>query len=284
MNSSSRKAFTLIELLVVIAIIAILAAILFPVFAQAREKARQISCASNLKQLSLAIIMYQQDSDEAYPQGNSAFTNWQFNFTYGWSSEISPYVKSLGVFGCPDDAMGGVIVPSQGLGLSYAANGFQTIYTPGHQSCYGLMCEGPTLGDQPVYDSEVSKPDNTILLGELWCAQFQKAAGGWNASGGFDDIFTGNPYFISTELPNQCDTVTSGDGNCSHGYPFGPTGAVSTHGDGQANFAFADGHVKSMLPQATVPNSNASGPWWTWGEYDNGQTDGKACMWLAKQY
>src|SRR5207302_3892260 len=65
-----REAFTLIELLVVIAIIAILAAILFPVFAQARAKARQASCTSNLKQLNLAVIMYKQDYDETFPYWN----------------------------------------------------------------------------------------------------------------------------------------------------------------------------------------------------------------------
>jgi prepilin-type N-terminal cleavage/methylation domain-containing protein len=67
MQTSRKSGFTLIELLVVIAIIAILAAILFPVFAQAREKARQITCASNMKQLGLGIIQYTQDYDEIYP-------------------------------------------------------------------------------------------------------------------------------------------------------------------------------------------------------------------------
>jgi prepilin-type N-terminal cleavage/methylation domain-containing protein/prepilin-type processing-associated H-X9-DG protein len=282
-----RRGFTLIELLVVIAIIAILAAILFPVFAQAREKARQISCASNLKQLSLAVIMYLQDSDEAYPQGNSAFTNWQFDFTHGWSTEISPYIKSLGVYGCPDDTKGGVVIPGQGLGLSYAVNGLQSIWTPNNQSCLGLMCQGPTIGGNTVFDSQVTKPDDTIMIAELWDAQYLTATGDYNASGAFDELFTGLPYgdFIQTELPNQCDLdySSSGDGNCGHGYPYGPTGAVSVHADGLANFAFADGHVKAMVPSATVPNGNAKGDWWTWGEYDNGTNDGDnlSCKWLA---
>jgi prepilin-type N-terminal cleavage/methylation domain-containing protein len=116
MNTSRFRAFTLIELLVVIAIIAILAAILFPVFASAREKARQISCTSNLKQLALAFLQYEQDYDEASP------ISYNFSFTYGpqtaplynttiqpigqptgVTQQLQPYVKDWGIFACPDD-------------------------------------------------------------------------------------------------------------------------------------------------------------------------------------
>src|SRR5665213_1283353 len=98
-----RNAFTLIELLVVIAIIAILAAILFPVFAQAREKARQTTCASNEKQMSLAMLQYVQDYDELYPGflGISANNNNGLENNGGWGNRIYPYVKSMAVFGCP---------------------------------------------------------------------------------------------------------------------------------------------------------------------------------------
>ncbi len=93
--------FTLIELLVVIAIIAILAAILFPVFAKVREKARQSSCASNEKQLGLALIQYVQDNDEAYPYGHTPFVAANSSGE-GWAGMIYPYVKSVGVYKCPD--------------------------------------------------------------------------------------------------------------------------------------------------------------------------------------
>lgn len=106
-----RKGFTLIELLVVIAIIAILAAILFPVFAQAREKARAITCLSNMKQISLAYIMYSQDADEEGPGGYATAANGS-----GWATQEFAYVKSTGAYMCPDD-------PSlQGYGESYVLN------------------------------------------------------------------------------------------------------------------------------------------------------------------
>jgi prepilin-type N-terminal cleavage/methylation domain-containing protein/prepilin-type processing-associated H-X9-DG protein len=89
------QGFTLIELLVVIAIIAILAAILFPVFGRARENARRSSCQSNLKQIALGIKQYTQDYDERFPMW-SASTN-------GWSYAIQPYVKSTQVLQCPSE-------------------------------------------------------------------------------------------------------------------------------------------------------------------------------------
>src|ERR1700710_862380 len=91
-NHTRRRGFTLIELLVVIAIIAILAAILFPVFAQAREKARQASCLSNEKQIGLAILAYVQDYDETYPQGS--YMDPTDTSPTPWMHTVDPYVKS----------------------------------------------------------------------------------------------------------------------------------------------------------------------------------------------
>jgi len=99
-----RKGFTLIELLVVIAIIAILAAILFPVFARAREKARQTSCLSDLKQIDLAILMYAGDYDERL----CIASNWNFlpigTGSMRWYQAIEPYVKNVGVFNWPSNS------------------------------------------------------------------------------------------------------------------------------------------------------------------------------------
>lgn len=114
-----RSGFTLIELLVVIAIIAILAAILFPVFAQARESARSASCLSNIKQLSLAVLMYTQDYDERFPTplydmdvANPAYGKqaqpWGIWYRYhvGWNQLVQPYVKNVQVFLCPSSPGG----------------------------------------------------------------------------------------------------------------------------------------------------------------------------------
>jgi len=128
MKRKNLSAFTLIELLVVIAIIAILAAILFPVFAQARDKARAASCLSNTKQMGLGITMYAQDYDETYPQAY-----WYANDLNGangynqWSGLIQPYVKNVGIFVCPSDPNKGLRPTNPGLDnqaprISYVAN------------------------------------------------------------------------------------------------------------------------------------------------------------------
>ena len=95
-NRAGHFAFTLIELLVVIAIIAILAAMLFPVFARARENARKISCLSNLKQLGLGMMQYVQDYDDIYPL--------HYNGTQRWPQMMNPYVKSNQLYSCPSRA------------------------------------------------------------------------------------------------------------------------------------------------------------------------------------
>ena len=95
-----RKGFTLIELLVVIAIIAILAAILFPAFARARENARRASCQSNLKQIGLGVAMYKQDYDEKMPQYNYTIAA----VNYSWDLVLEPYLKNRQIFRCPSGA------------------------------------------------------------------------------------------------------------------------------------------------------------------------------------
>jgi prepilin-type N-terminal cleavage/methylation domain-containing protein/prepilin-type processing-associated H-X9-DG protein len=97
---TTRKGFTLIELLVVIAIIAILAAILFPVFAKAREKARQASCLSNVRQIATATLSYAQDYDECMPY-SAGWASWSAGSI--WPFAVTPYVKNTQIFKCPSD-------------------------------------------------------------------------------------------------------------------------------------------------------------------------------------
>jgi prepilin-type N-terminal cleavage/methylation domain-containing protein/prepilin-type processing-associated H-X9-DG protein len=106
-STASRTGFTLIELLVVIAIIAILAAILFPVFARARENARRASCQSNEKQIGLGFAQYIQDYDGRYPKYEFATTP-----TTGWAEVLQPYLKSDQIFQCPSEPTKAVATPS----------------------------------------------------------------------------------------------------------------------------------------------------------------------------
>jgi prepilin-type N-terminal cleavage/methylation domain-containing protein len=129
-----RAGFTLIELLVVIAVIAIVAAILFPVFAQARESARQTTCVSNLKQLGTSVLMYLQDWDETYPlnrvyalRGGSPCNE----KIVTWKTETLPYVKNIGVYRCPsnphnhldDETHGGDALGYPVFPISYSYSG-----------------------------------------------------------------------------------------------------------------------------------------------------------------
>src|SRR5947199_6074576 len=155
-SSTDRRGFTLIELLVVIAIIAILAAILFPVFAQAREKARQTTCTSNIKQLLLGVLMYAQDYDESFPIGEQfpLYSGWDGNINtddqaVGIENEIDPYVKAgvpwgperaSSIWKCPsdtvrrDDCDG-----APGIGTGYDISYAFTNYNPANVNRFGLF-------------------------------------------------------------------------------------------------------------------------------------------------
>jgi prepilin-type N-terminal cleavage/methylation domain-containing protein/prepilin-type processing-associated H-X9-DG protein len=291
---NAKKAFTLIELLVVIAIIAILAAILFPVFAQAKEAAKKTQCLSNEKQLALAIIMYQGDSDGTYPMGTAAWDFFSGNAggshwgNYNWAPAVLPYIKSVGVLGDPSDSKGGKVDPATawaGVMMSYAVNGLIVPWqpNPSDQFCKGLMCmDGAGPNGKVVNESSVKQPASVIMLTESRSSDMSAAGEQIHYSAGFGGIMTGYQYYLRAQLPNQCGTVNATT-TCGK-FPFGKNGAVSTH-NGKANFAFSDGHVKSMDPVQTVPNPAGpmtGAPWWEWGQFDLGTTSGKPSLWAAE--
>jgi prepilin-type N-terminal cleavage/methylation domain-containing protein/prepilin-type processing-associated H-X9-DG protein len=142
----SRSGFTLIELLVAIAIIAILAAILFPAFAQAREKARQSACMNNTRQLSLAVLMYAQDYDEVLLP--CAYIDETSGKTLLWPDLLEPYVKNKSVRLCPSDGL------SKTIGYGLNERRFADL----------TDTEAPTPPVQPL--AVIDTPSGTIMLGE----------------------------------------------------------------------------------------------------------------------
>jgi prepilin-type N-terminal cleavage/methylation domain-containing protein/prepilin-type processing-associated H-X9-DG protein len=265
------RAFTLIELLVVIAIIAILAAILFPVFAQAREKARGISCISNTKQLSTGILMYTQDYDEYYPIG--FISNGAWGGQFAWDDLIEPYLKSLQVLVCPDDKGGPFqgAMSWEGWGISYASNGYYDqnyCCSPSWDSGYFL--DGPMgYGGQGWLDggsnnlAAMTQPAQTIMIAEKFNKDALTDSLGWgNASAaGVDSVIAGPILFTDgwgASLEPDGFSGTTGNGvtrNPNAAWPDGANGAVSAHHTNMANFAFCDGHSKSMNPVTTNPDS-----------------------------
>jgi prepilin-type N-terminal cleavage/methylation domain-containing protein/prepilin-type processing-associated H-X9-DG protein len=178
-----RKAFTLIELLVVIAIIAILAAILFPVFAQARDKARSAACLSNTKQLALGVIQYSQDYDELLPV---AGYNAQCRGRWQW--QIYPYVKNQQVFTCPNISQrpwvattnNNFTCPNSGqTGLVVGQND-----KGGYGWNYGLQADNgngaSSLDSAPGYSlASIAKHADTVIIGETGFVQNVAAGSGW---------------------------------------------------------------------------------------------------------
>ncbi len=164
MVSYRNKAFTLIELLIVIAMIAVLAAVLFPVFQKVRENARRTTCASNLRQIGLAIVQYTQDSNDALPPGAYALGG----ATVTWRQGVFSYVRNAQIFSCPSnpynalttDVDGGAFFVSYGANDSVLRSGGQTMLLNGVQNPSTLFLVGETDGS----GYKLNNPPNPPLL------------------------------------------------------------------------------------------------------------------------
>jgi len=253
----SKKGFTLIELLVVIAIIAILAAILFPVFARAREKARQTACLSNLKQLALGVIMYASDWDERAPGTGHPWAiysggPWPVDKYTLWQINIYPYVKNRQLYICPSDAwraevapgppyaqVAGVPTPDEWVGqvLSYGFNVVLQLSVPvGSLSSSWYNWDGMGAGTINPKDgyggwnfTRLERPAEVLMLADAPSpveACYQKAnitqACGW--ASGIADWGECNAAFVNASAPYWSEN------DARH--------------NGGNNWAFCDGHAK----------------------------------------
>jgi len=238
-TSPKQQGFTLIELLVVIAIIAILAAILFPVFAKVREKARQISCTSNLKQIGLAVLQYNQDYDEAYPLMYAAEKVFPGDPGFAGADEIlSPYIKS-GQGG--SDGNGGMV------GGVWACESYPVKQSDNYHFREDLFTPdwefpGASVGTLSAVDSPAQK-----IMG------FEGGSYGTGVTGAGIEFYTdpwsgwGNYTTAGSDLTDglgdaDCTTTT---GSCaSSSWPPGPMYRPRYRHTGVANFLYLDGHVK----------------------------------------
>jgi prepilin-type N-terminal cleavage/methylation domain-containing protein/prepilin-type processing-associated H-X9-DG protein len=247
--SSAKKAFTLIELLVVIAIIAILAAILFPVFAQARERARAISCVSNLKQIGLGLMMYVQDYDETLPTlfvANPPI-NGGGQAVVPLECLLEPYTKNTDMWACPSVQRRA----TNGYGLGNFWDGrfntnarTRTYSSVGRintreRAALGGAQPDPNTGmsnwnSNPVALAAMDAPAETIEVVDI-------NGGDINYGSPWGSLWTGcDTWKLAGRLRGQ-DAATSGGCDGAFNSNAGSVGHMQN-----GNYVFADGHVKAL--------------------------------------
>ena len=275
-HSSARRArfegFTLIELLVVISIIALLAAILFPVFGRARENARRSSCQSNLKQIGLGILQYAQDNDEimvpAWQEGDGTGDPWDATDSdignFKWMDLIQPYVKSEQIFNCPSARarLDNTTFPKYAEASSdnyghYAAN--LTYRNPGDSASPPLSSS--TLSTNMA---SIAAPTTTVMVAD--------ARGGLSTFGA-DCVMTWGGIAPSSDLqlrgPGTSITNDLADKSVKVWVFRGtqPNGAIAERHLETTNVLWADGHVKSVKLESLIQPKTVGGvtiyPAWT---------------------
>lgn len=217
-----QRGFTLIELLVVIAIIIILSAILFPVFARARENARRASCMSNLKQLGLGVMMYSQDYDDHVPSAYQYEVPGNTNYLNSWMQLIMPYTKSAQLCVCP----------SWQQASKYSDNGPNKEIPIPFESYTAVANVTGFVGTYSRILSQYTQPSWTIYALD---AGFCNASGAYFPCAGF--YWGGDYYDVGTESANASSYATSFNRSSANN--------TSIHFDGN-NVLFLDGHVKWM--------------------------------------
>ena len=246
--------FALTELLRVISILALLAAVLFPVFATAQEKTKQATCASNLQQLGSAFAQYQHDYDGSmptnlFPSGTSAST-----WAVGWANELYPYVKSSAVFACPEDAY---IPASPYNQVSYAMNTnvMQAVTIPPAFTSVNPYAKLSNLTSPAltVLLFEVGRVNNVVLTDST------PAAGTADSPTGVADSFFMNGYDLSCS-DNQALYAT-GQISPVSGHllqTISTSDGIGARHAGASNFLAVDGHVKLLRPDQVSGGFTAS--------------------------
>lgn len=237
------RGFTLIELLVVIAIIALLAAILFPVFGRARENAKRTTCLSNMRQITLAVAQYSQDYDDHLPIVGS-YTN-PGTLVTPWFHRLVPYTKSSQVFRCPSDTSPvanryqNAIPAAEQFPTSYAVSVYSTIYLDGSTSI--LNVSGLNL-------SSVVLPSTTVYMAE----------GGATSGGGGGVLLDSEDRAVTNK--SGCPLLDLPHGGGATGTDPNYCGPNPRH-MGTAVVAFYDGHVKAMSPRKWYWSKAGQTPW-----------------------